>query len=136
MKSLTIKQPFAAWIADGHKTIELRSWATSYRGPLLITASASPAKYKETMDDDTIITLPAGCLCCVVDLVDCRPATAADSDPPFCDVYGDDGLFAWVLANPRPVEPQPIKGKLNIWEYTGSINYLPAGMDWLDYKGA
>lgn len=134
MHTLTIKQPYAAWIADGHKTVELRTWATAYRGPLLITASASPARCRAEMDDGRTITLPAGCLVCVVDLIDCQPATAADSDAACYDIEADEGLFAWVLANPRPVEPTPAKGKLNIWQYAGSINYLPAGMDWLDHQ--
>ena len=136
MKTLTIKQPYVAWIADGHKTIELRTWRTDYRGPLLITASASPAKCRADLDDGRTVLLPAGCLVCTVDLIDCRPATAADSDGALYDIDDDEGLFAWVLANPRPVEPLPVKGKLNLWQYAGPINHLPPGMDWLDYQGA
>lgn len=133
MRALTIKQPWAAIIVDGHKTVELRTLATAYRGPLLVTASASPARCRVDLDDGTTRILPAGCMVCVVDLVDCRPATAADSDAACYDISDDDGLFAWVLANPRPVEPLPIKGRLNLWDHTGPVNYLPAGMDWLDY---
>jgi hypothetical protein len=131
MRTITIKQPWAAWIADGHKTVELRTWRTDYRGRLLITASANPAKCRVELDDGTTRILPAGCLVCVVDLVDCRPATAADSDAACCDVV-DNGLFAWVLANPRPVQPEPVKGRLNLWQYTGPVNHLPLGVDWLD----
>jgi len=40
MKALTVRQPWAHHIAQGLKTIEVRSWRTSYRGPLLITALA------------------------------------------------------------------------------------------------
>jgi len=121
MHTLTVKQPFASFIADGHKTIEHRSWATAYRGPLLITASSSSASCKAELDDGTTQTLPAGCLVCVVDLV---------------DITGQPGDYQWHITNPRPVEPTPVKGKLNIWQYSGQIHYLPAGMDWLDYKGA
>lgn len=119
MKALTVKQPYAAYIADGHKTIEYRSWKTDYRGPLLITASGTPAKYRETLDDGSIITLPTGCAVCIVDLV---------------DITGTSGDYEWHLQNPRPVEAVPVKGKLNIWDYQGVINYLPAGMDWLDWR--
>lgn len=38
MKALTIRQPWASLIALGVKTIETRSWSTSYRGPLAIHA--------------------------------------------------------------------------------------------------
>lgn len=41
MKALSIRQPWAWAIVNGHKTIENRTWATTYRGPLLIHASKS-----------------------------------------------------------------------------------------------
>lgn len=39
MKALTLWQPWASLIALGVKTIETRSWSTSYRGPLAIHAA-------------------------------------------------------------------------------------------------
>lgn len=39
MKAITIWQPWASLIMLGKKTIETRSWATSYRGPLAIHAA-------------------------------------------------------------------------------------------------
>lgn len=39
MQALTVKQPWASLVAYGEKTIEYRSWATDYRGPLLICAA-------------------------------------------------------------------------------------------------
>jgi hypothetical protein len=41
MKALTLWQPWATLIANGTKTIETRSWSTSYRGPLAIHAAAA-----------------------------------------------------------------------------------------------
>jgi hypothetical protein len=38
MKALSIMQPWAWLIAAGHKDIENRTWATDYRGPVLIHA--------------------------------------------------------------------------------------------------
>ena len=43
MKALTVIQPWASAIAVGTKRIETRSWATKYRGPLLIHAGKSTA---------------------------------------------------------------------------------------------
>lgn len=40
MKAITIKHPWASLISLGMKSIETRSWATKYRGPLAIHASA------------------------------------------------------------------------------------------------
>ncbi len=37
-RALTLHQPWASLVALGVKTIETRSWATKYRGPLLIHA--------------------------------------------------------------------------------------------------
>ena len=42
MKCLSVKQPWAALIVSGEKDVENRSWATMYRGRVLIHASASP----------------------------------------------------------------------------------------------
>lgn len=39
MKVLTLHQPWASLIALGVKTIETRSWSTTYRGPLAIHAA-------------------------------------------------------------------------------------------------
>jgi hypothetical protein len=41
VKALTLHQPWASAIAEGIKTIETRSWSTSYRGPLAIHAGRS-----------------------------------------------------------------------------------------------
>lgn len=37
--ALSLKQPWAALVVLGYKTIEIRTWPTAYRGPLLIHAS-------------------------------------------------------------------------------------------------
>ena len=39
MKTLSIRQPLASLICRGIKTIENRSWHTTYRGKFLIHAS-------------------------------------------------------------------------------------------------
>lgn len=39
MKALSIRQPWAWLIVNGHKDIENRSWPTRFRGPVLIHAS-------------------------------------------------------------------------------------------------
>ena len=51
MKVLSIQQPYASLIMLGFKTIETRSWATKYRGELLIHASAGK-QYKGIPDND------------------------------------------------------------------------------------
>jgi hypothetical protein len=41
MRVISLLQPWASLSVQGHKGIETRSWATKYRGPLLIHASAN-----------------------------------------------------------------------------------------------
>lgn len=40
LKALTLLQPWASLVALGAKSVETRSWATKYRGPLAIHAGA------------------------------------------------------------------------------------------------
>lgn len=44
MKTISLTQPWASLVALGEKRIETRSWATRYRGPLAIHASATLPK--------------------------------------------------------------------------------------------
>lgn len=44
IKTISLLQPWASLILLGHKKIETRSWASLYRGPLAIHASASADK--------------------------------------------------------------------------------------------
>lgn len=52
--ALSLWQPWASLMATGAKTIETRSWATAYRGPLLICA----AKRKVRRDLREFLFLP------------------------------------------------------------------------------
>lgn len=49
MKALTLWQPWATLVALGVKTIETRSWSTSYRGPLAIHAATRPISDRLTL---------------------------------------------------------------------------------------
>jgi len=103
MKTLAIRQPWVSLIAEGDKTIEVRSWLTTHRGPLLLVASGKPLQVDI---DGHRYTLPAGCQVCTVELVDCRPLTTADLHAACLDDVPDfavSGQWAWVLRNPRNV---------------------------------
>ncbi|MDE1854844.1 MAG: ASCH domain-containing protein [Candidatus Micrarchaeota archaeon] len=41
MRCLSLKQPFAELVVTGRKTIELRTWSTSFRGVFLVHASGN-----------------------------------------------------------------------------------------------
>jgi hypothetical protein len=44
MRTLSIRQPWAWLIVNGHKPVENRDWATSFRGPVLIHAGLTMAR--------------------------------------------------------------------------------------------
>lgn len=114
MKTLAIRQPYAALILAGAKTIEVRSWPTAHRGPMLIVASGKPLQIDI---DGESATLPTGCQVCIADVTDCRPLTAADLEAAYLpDDFDPAGQFAWTLANVREVAPAHHKGRLRLYD--------------------
>lgn len=118
MRAISIRQPWAELIASGRKTIEVRSWVTHHRGPLLVCAGggwhADGVKLHGKLG-------PLGVTLCTVDLVAVRPYMLEDADAslsvdPAKNV--SEGMFAWVLANVQRVEPRPLKGKLGFFDVT------------------
>lgn len=114
MKALTIMPEYAMNIALGEKTVEVRTWKTNYRGPLLITSSARRHK-----------GLIAGYALCTVNLIDCVPLTKSLAkkalmkwEPGMGDLY-----YAWILDENNLIIPQPVKGKLSLWECDCPIIY-------------
>lgn len=120
MRALSVRQPWAALIAWGEKTVEVRSWSTRYRGPLLIHASGRAI----TLDDGTV--LEAGEAVAVAQLIDVRPMVEADLEAACLDEL-PEGAFAWILADAREIEPIPLKGRLNLWEADVMPRLLAAG---------
>ena len=49
MRGLTLLEPWASLMADGHKTIETRSWSTKYRGLVAIHSSKNKKGVDGTM---------------------------------------------------------------------------------------
>ncbi len=47
----------------------------------------------------------------VVDIVDCQQAPNYEPE-----AANRRARYAWVLANPRPIEPFPVKGKLGLFD--------------------
>lgn len=127
-KTLSIKQPWAHLILARRKTLEMRTWCTAYRGELLITASSQPKNFQ--LDG---MRLPSGVAICLVDLVDIREFGIDDLAEAGYEGdalrrarnrwlagldmnLGDATVYGWRLANPRPVRPAAVKGKLHIFE--------------------
>lgn len=102
MRLLTIHQPWAWLICAGHKRFENRTWATGYRGPLLIHAGKSVESLRVGTElcQRLEITLPDrldfGAVIGTVNLTDCTPADGID-DPfaagPYCFHLDSPFLF-------------------------------------------
>lgn len=118
MKAISLKQPWANWVALGLKTLETRTWRTNYRGPLLICASMN-------VDDDAFVdginagiegtdSQPRGMAIAQCDLVDCRHMTKADECKAMCNY--EPGRYVFVLRNTKPIAPFSVKGRLGLFD--------------------
>ena len=119
MKALSIRHPWVDLILSGAKTIEIRTWATRHRGPLLLHASSGYGIAEREAGRRHGQAPPApeqlGAVVGIAELVDCRPAGADDwpraALPPL-----EGRLWAWVLADARPLGPVPCPGRRNLFE--------------------
>lgn len=123
-KALSVKQPYAGYIADGEKKIEVRSKPTKYRGELLICASKDGKPNEEAPG--------YGCTLAFVNLYDCKPLS--ELTPEECEQtklpsylmqkLKENGKgYGWFLKNPRKVIEFPVKGQLGIFNlvYTKDV---------------
>jgi ASCH domain-containing protein len=102
MKALSIHQPWASLIASGKKTVEVRSWTTRHRGPLLICATKRPH------GND-----PVGVAVAIVNLLDVRRFSPGDARAARCEASPAD--YAWVLGDVRSIDPFPVTGNMGIF---------------------
>ena len=147
MKALSLWEPWASLMRVGAKTIETRSWGTSYRGPLLICASKH--RDRETLEvlrdpefkrglapllkpDDTTLGdlvghLAFGKAVCVVTLDACE--LTQDIDPGMERPFGDytPGRFAWVTNNLRQIEPFALSGHQGLFNVDYALPPPAAG---------
>ena len=108
MKALSIKDPWASLIREGKKTIESRTWRTSFRGRLLLCCSALP------------VSPISGCAFAVADLVDCDMMCEEDEVKALCKLYPN--AVSWILEDIEPILPFRVKGQLGLF----NVN-LPSG---------
>jgi hypothetical protein len=152
MKGLTLWEPYATLIASSVKTIETRSWGTSYRGPVAIHAAK---KWDHDVMDDIeeardnlkkcwglqflrlecqriLFESPPwterlGCILAVVDLVDCRlMPEAPNAQESLFGSYGY-GRWGWVF-DPVTLQvlrkPIPCRGQRLLWNVPESVREL------------
>src|SRR5206468_750434 len=103
IRALSVRQPWASMIAEGKKTIEVRTWWTHYRGPLAIVAGLTRDRGGIELHgyDDA----PRGVLIAIAELVDVRPMTVDDDEA--AGVRCKKGAYAWVLRDVAALVPPP-----------------------------
>jgi hypothetical protein len=89
---LSIRQPWASLVAYGEHT-EFRTWDTSYRGQLIICATAK----KVIIEGDE---MPHGVAIATVEMAGTRKVK--------------DG-YEWIFENTRQIVPVPVKGRQRIF---------------------
>ena len=109
MKAISLHQPWATWIAEGKKTIEIRFWPTKYRGDLLIVSTKKPKFHG----------FPLGQALCIVRVIGCRKMTVLDETKAMC--RWECGKYAWELEDIRPIEPFEVKGQQGFYEVDMNI---------------
>ena len=134
MKTLTIRQPHVAAIFAGLKRYEIRSWKTTYRGPLLIHAAGS---YDYVAIEDVLGSsrhrralgignergvahaarnLPMSAVVGMVELVDIVPTEDVPRRGRGWGSFPPEH-FAWRLTQPRALHrPFRVSGRLGLWE--------------------
>lgn len=122
MKALSIMQPWAWLIVNGHKAVENRTWRCHYRGPILIHAGKKVDTWARAdlwqrrhpaiggpLDIDAPETYDRGGIVGEAEIVDCIDRS---DDPWFV------GPFGIVLRNARPLPFRPCKGMLGFFTPT------------------
>lgn len=121
MKALSIRQPYAWLIVNGHKDIENRTWRTPFRGRVLIHAGITYPKrdYAEDFVSHTRYygSYPEreqmiGGIVGVATIIDC----VSHSDSRWFN-----GPYGFVLANAKPLPFVPCKGALSFFNVPDDV---------------
>lgn len=114
LRALSIRQPWAWLVANGHKRVENRTWPTEHRGDTLIHAG----KLFDTEGHQWVLrsfphlrdVMPQqfdlGGVVGIGQVVNCVDRS---SDPWFVGPYG------FVFLNPRPLRFVPVRGELGFF---------------------
>lgn len=130
LKMLSLTQPWAQLVVEGHKEFETRSWTTPYRGWLGIHASKGfPRDCQGLLEEEPFLSalnrppeeMPRGAVVGMVFLRDVMPTETtlkvhviSNQEEEFGDWY--PGRFAWWLGSPRLLpKPIPWRGALGLW---------------------
>lgn len=129
--ALSIQQPWAALLVSGRKTLEIRTWGTRFRGPVLIhTGKISDGRAEAWAWIDSpelvIAAESRGGIVGEASIVGCRmyrtkKGFAVDrvthlNDP---DWFQPPVMFGFEFRDARPLPFQPAKGQTKFFEVKG-----------------
>ncbi len=135
-RAISIMQPWAWLIVNGHKDIENRDWPTRFRGPVAIHAGKKVDDDAETnislgfhpvtgdfiSGKDAMMSYPypiqeRGGIVGVAEIVDC--VEAIDSE-------WFVGRYGFIIRNARPIPFIPCKGALSFFDWRRNLVTVPA----------
>ena len=118
LRALSIRQPWTELILQGLKTIEVRTWATPYRGELWLHAAIKPDSNALQRFDSLADNLTFGALLGRCELYDCVEFTSQSWERWRCLHLNEGALikrqYAWLLRNPVRISPRVMKGNLGL----------------------
>jgi len=124
--ALSIKQPWAQLIMEGRKDVEVRSWATPYRGRLWIHTGQKLDAYANKRFKR--IDLFRGGIIGYAELWGIRPFSARSweewrsrhlDDAPFDEELAK---YGWIFRNPKLLDhPIPAKGTIGLFDLPETI---------------
>ena len=126
-KCLSLKQPYADLIVSGKKTIELRTWNTTFRGEFLVHASKkidNEALERNKIDPKSLITgaIIGKAILYDVKVYDRKKSFLRDKKKHFADPESTNYKYGFLLKESKRFENAiPISGKLRFFsvEYDG-----------------
>lgn len=112
---LSIKQPWAWLIVNGHKNIENRDWPTKFRGEFLVHTGKKPDDidpewFKTQFGIEIPKNLPLGGIVGKATIVDC----VSESQSPW--FFGD---YGFVLTDATVLPFHPCRGQLGFFKIGG-----------------
>ena len=131
MVAISVKQPWAALLVAGLKTVEVRTWSTRRRGPVLIHASKIADDRPEGW---ALITTPElheatrlrGGIIGVGELTDCVTYATAEAFAAACELHRNapewfrpPRLYGFVFRDPHPIAYHPYPGQTMFFEVEG-----------------
>jgi len=126
-KALSINQPYAKFIADGEKTLEVRTRNLKYRGDVVICSTKKPTVVLRAQDSEDYVY---GAILCIVELYDVvkfkdlTDVEKAQTKIPENQWRQHNGHYVWKLRNVRRLIEKPVIGGQGLFNLYCRPDYI------------